>query len=316
VGVHDLLHRLKLAAHSLPSEAGLWELDGRRADGSTFPIELSAGRFELTGAEYYTLIMRDITARRKAEAEYRKHEAELAHISRVSLAGEMAAGLAHELSQPLTAITAYARGCLRLLTGSTPEPALMQEGIAEIVQQAERAGDVLSRLREFVRGGESRQTVTEVKPLIDAAVSLTRMEAMQQEVEIELRTGTELPGVLADPIQIEQVLLNLLRNAMDAMETAKTKRRSILVEACRKGSDAVEISVADSGPGVAAELVDKIFEPFVTTKPLGMGMGLSISHTIVEANGGSLRMARGTRTGAIFLFDLPIAPVETITDVG
>jgi PAS domain S-box-containing protein len=260
-GVPDLLHRLKLAAHSPASEARCWELDARRADGSTFPIEFSAGRFDLLGAKHYTVVIRDITSRRKAEARYREHEAELAHVSRVSLAGEMAAGLAHELSQPLTAITAYARGCLRLLAGSRPEPALLHEGVAEVVQQAERAGDVLDRLREFVRGGEFRRTLTEVKLLIDGAVTLTRMEAMQQEVEIEARIDPGLPAVLADRIQIEQVLLNLLRNAMDAMEAASTKRRLIVIEARRKSDHAIEISVADSGPGVAAEVTDTIFEP-------------------------------------------------------
>jgi two-component system, LuxR family, sensor kinase FixL len=312
----DLLDRLKLAARSLASEGRCWELDARRADGSAFPIELSVGRFDLRGAEHYTLVIRDITSRRKAEAQYREHQAELAHISRVSLAGEMAAGLAHELSQPLTAITAYARGCLRLLAGPVPELAVLHEGIAEVVQQSERAGDVLSRLREFVRGGEYRRTATAVRPLIDAAVSLTRMEAMQQEVEIEERIDPGLPAVLVDRVQIEQVLLNLLRNAMDAMEAANTERRSIVVEARRKGNRTVEICVADSGPGVAAEVTDTLFEPFVTTKPLGMGMGLSISRTIVEANGGSLRMARGVRSGAILIFDLPTADAAASTDAG
>src|SRR6202030_1534279 len=123
-GAPDLLYRLKLAAHSPAAEAGYWELDARRAGGRTFPIEFRAGRFDLMGKEHYTVVIRDITARRKAEARQREHQAELAHVSRVSLAGEMAAGLAHELSQPLTAITAYARGCLRLLGGSVPELAV------------------------------------------------------------------------------------------------------------------------------------------------------------------------------------------------
>jgi two-component system, LuxR family, sensor kinase FixL len=121
---------------------------------------------------------------------------------------------------------------------------------------------------------------------------------------------------LADRIQIEQVLLNLLRNAMDAMEAANTEQRSIVVEARRNGSRSVEVYVADSGPGVAAEMADTIFEPFVTTKPLGMGMGLSISHSIVESHGGSLRMARGVGSGAIFLFDLPTAEAAANTDAG
>jgi two-component system sensor kinase FixL len=312
--VPDLLHRLKFVAHSPTSEAGCWELDARRGDGSTFPIELSAGRFDLLGAEHYTIVIRDITSRRKAEARYREHQAELAHVARVSLAGEMAAGLAHELSQPLTAITAYGRGCLRLLTGPMTEPALLHEGLTEVVQQAERAGDVLDRLREFVRGGENRRALTAVEPLIDAAVSLIRMESMQQQVEIEVRMDRDLPAVLADRVQIEQVLLNLLRNAMDAMEAANSKPRSIIVEARRK--HALEISVADSGPGVAAKVTDTIFEPFITTKPLGMGMGLSISRAIIESHGGSLRMSRGIRSGAIFIFDLPTAETQASADAG
>jgi two-component system sensor kinase FixL len=315
VDAPDLLARLRRITDSPAAEAICWELDARRADGEVFPIELSVGRFDPPSApEQYTLVMRDITLRRSAEARVRKHQAELAHVSRVSLAGEMATGLAHELSQPLTAITAYVRGCLRLLAGPVPEPALLNEGLTEVVQQAERAGDVLDRLREFVRGGEYRRALTKVEPLIDAAVSLTRMDAMQQKVEIEARIDPGLPAVLADRIQIEQVLLNLLRNAMDAMEGANTESRSIAVKARRKGKHAVEISVADSGPGIADEVMDAIFEPFVTTKPLGMGMGLSISHSIVESHGGSLRVARNAPSGAIFFFDLPTAGAEAGAD--
>jgi two-component system, LuxR family, sensor kinase FixL len=312
--VPDLLHRLKLAARSPAPEAACWELDARRADGGTFPIELSAGRVDLPGGEHYTVVIRDITSRREAEARYREHQAELTHVSRVSLAGEMAAGLAHELSQPLTAITAYARGCLRLLVGAVPEPALLHEGMAEVVQQAERAGDVLDRLRDFVRGGEYRRSLTEVSPLIETTVNLIKMEAMQRKVEIETRIDSGLPAVLADRIQIEQVLLNLLKNAMDAMEGAKTKRRPIVVKARCKCKSAVEISVADCGPGVAAEVTDTIFEPFVTTKAIGMGMGLSISRSIVESHGGRLRMARNVPSGTIFFFDLPTAEAEASTD--
>jgi len=311
----DLLSRLKRAVHS-PTTAGCRELDGRRADGTTFPIELSAGRFDLLGAEHYAVVLRDITLRREAEARDRQHQAKLAHVSRVSLAGEMAAGLAHELSQPLTAIIAYARGCLRLLAGPVPEPALLHEGIDEVVQQAERAADVLDRLREFVRGGEFRRALTEIKPVIDAAVSLVHSEAMQQEVEIEAIFDSGLPVVLADPVQIEQVLLNLLRNAMDAMETANTERRSIIVEARRSGKHAIEIAVADSGPGVAPEMTDAIFEPFITTKPLGMGMGLAISRAIIESHGGNLQMARGTGSGAIFIFNLPTAEAKAGVNAG
>lgn len=314
-GVPDLLQRLELTGRSPADEPGYWELDARRADGSTFPVELSAGRFVLQAAEHYTIVIRDITSRRKAEARYREHQAELAHVSRVSLAGEMAAGLAHELSQPLTAITAYARGCLRLLARPTPELELLQEGIGEVVKQAERAGDVLDRLREFVRSGEVPRVLTEVSVLIEAAISLTRMEAMRQGVEIRARIDPSLPPVLADRIQIEQVLLNLLKNAMDAMEEANTGRRSILI-AAREVTHAVEISVADSGPGIPVEVRDSIFQPFVTTKPFGMGMGLSISRSIVESHGGKLRVMRRAPSGAVFFFALPTAEAAATIDAG
>jgi two-component system sensor kinase FixL len=136
----------------------------------------------------------------------------------------------------------------------------------EVVQQAERAGNVLDRLREFVRGGECQRAVIDMQPVIEAAIGLARIEAMQQGVEIGEHIDPGLPTVLADRIQIEQVLLNLLRNAMDAMEAANTERRSIVVEARHRRCRAVEISVTDSGPGVAAEVMDTIFQPFVTTK--------------------------------------------------
>jgi PAS domain S-box-containing protein len=313
-GMSPVFDRLMPDARPATLYEHSWDLTARRSDGSTFPIEFSAGRFEQLGSERYTVVIRDISARRKAEARVREHEAELAHVSRVSLAGEMAAGLAHELSQPLTAITAYARGCLRLLAGSVPEPAMLHEGISEVVQQAERAGDVLSRLREFVRSRDHQRALIEVGPLIESTVSLMRMEAIQRQVEIETQIDPHLPTVLADQIQIQQVLLNLLRNAIDAIDGSSTERRSIVIKARYKNRCAVEISVADSGPGIATEVTETLFDPFVTTKPLGMGMGLSISRSIVESHGGSLRMARGVPFGAIFFFDLPTA--EAATDAG
>jgi two-component system, LuxR family, sensor kinase FixL len=228
----------------------------------------------------------------------------------------MAAGFAHELSQPLTAIAAYARGCLWPLAGAEPKPALLREGLAGLVQQAERAADVLDRLREFVRGGEYRRVPTEVEPLIAAVFTLVRAEALRKGVELEARIDPGLPAVAADPVQIEQVLVNLLRNAMDAMEAANGKQRSILVGARRKRKAAVEIAVTDVGPGIAAEVSDTIFEPFVTTKPDGMGMGLSISRSIVESHGGTLQMERNTPSGAIFFFELPTVAAEAGTDAG
>jgi len=304
-GAPNQLPLMSRIVSSQSADRSAWELDARRANGQVFPIALSVGRCDLGGPEQYTLVIRDITFRRKTEARARQHQAELAHVSRVSLAGEMAGALAHELSQPLTAIAAYARGCLRLLAGRASEPATIYEGISEVVQQAERAGDVLGRLREFVRGGAWRRAFVEVGPLIDAAVSLARIEAIQNEVEIEARIDPDLPPVLADHIQIEQVLLNLLRNAIDAIAAADSPERLIVVEAHCKGGRTVQISVADSGPGVIPEVANRLFEPFMTTKPEGMGMGLSISRSIVESHGGRLQMLQRVDSGATFVFDLP-----------
>jgi PAS domain S-box-containing protein len=304
-GAPDLLARMSRMTCPQASETTTWELDARRADGLVFPIELSIGRCDPPGPEQYTLVIRDISLRRKAETRACEHQAELAHVSRVSLAGEMAAALAHELSQPLTAIAAYGRGCLRLLAGPAPAAASLREGVSEVVQQAERAGDILSRLREFVSGGVYRRALVEVPPLINAALGLARVEATQSGVEIEARIDPGLPPVFADHIQIEQVLLNLLKNAIDAIVTADSHERSILLVARRKSVGAVEISVADSGPGIADEAIGRLFEPFVTTKPNGMGMGLTISRSIIEWHGGALRMAHNKRSGVVFAFDLP-----------
>ena len=180
----------------------------------------------------------------------------------------------------------------------------------------QRAGDVLDRLREFVRGGEFRRALTAIKPLIDSAISLTRTEATQQQVEIAVKVHPGLPMILADTVQIEQVLLNLLRNAMEAMEAANTEQRLIIIEAQRNSRQAIEISVADSGPGVTAEMTKTIFEPFTTTKSFGLGMGLSISRPIIESHGGSLRMAQDVRSGAMFIFDVPTVEAEVSADAG
>jgi C4-dicarboxylate-specific signal transduction histidine kinase len=184
------------------------------------------------------------------------------------------------------------------------------------VQQAERAGDVLGRLREFVRGGEYRRVPTEVGPLIAGVFTLTRADAIRKKVEFQARIDPGLPAVMVGPVHIEQVLVNLLRNAMDAIEAANSERRLILVGARRTRQGAIEIAVTDTEPGVATEVCDTIFEPFVTTMSDGMGMGLSISRSILESHGRTLRLGRNAPSGAVFLFDLPTVEVEAGTDAG
>lgn len=310
--VDDLLpggrvfERLASMARVPPTGSAREELDARRADGSLFPVELTVGAFGEPGNEHYTLVLRDIASRREAEASQRAHQSELAHVSRLSLAGEMASALAHELNQPLTAIAACARGCLRLLRQPGFDPPLMQEGVEQIVEQAERAGDIISRLREFVATGTTQRAVVPIETIIDGAVALARIEAAQNGIEVVLRLAPDLPPVLADRVQIEQVLLNLMRNGMEAILSHAAATRTLTIEGRRASAQAIEITVADSGPGVPEELAGQLFEPFVTTKPLGMGLGLSISRSIVEAHDGRLRLVKRRGAGAAFAFELPV----------
>jgi signal transduction histidine kinase len=246
-------------------------------------------------------------ARARVEAEMRAqaHLDELAHMERVSIAGEMAAGIAHELSQPLSAIRTNGRGCLRLLTTEKPDLGMLTDQVQEIVQQAGRATDVLTRLRAFVTNRPFAREPAAVRPIVDAAIGLVAREGARASVKIETHIEPDLPAVFVDNIQIEQVLLNLLRNSIDAVVSTNPDDRLIVVTARRKSPESIEISVADTGPGIDDHVEESLFRPFATTKPRGMGMGLSISRNIVEAHGGSLRVEAGrSGCGAVFLFDL------------
>lgn len=303
--IRELIDPLPLPPASPPADSTQQEVTARHADGGSFPIELTTGPFGAPGDEHYTLVIRDITARRVAETRTRLHQSELANASRLTLAGEMASALAHELNQPLTAIAAYARGCLRLLKPSTPD--VLQEGLSEVVQQAERAADVITRLRDFVRTGSLQRRVVDPRDLVERTLALIRADAAQIGIELRSRVAAGLPPVLVDRIHIEQVILNLARNAMDAMAAPAGAPRVVLLDARQTDRHTIEITVADSGPGVPDDVVARIFHPFITTKPGGMGLGLAISHSMIEAHGGQLRLARNSGRGAVFAFDLPIA---------
>jgi len=305
----DALDQFARIAEPTSGQGTTREFVARRADGSVFPIELTVGRYANDGDLQYTLVVRDISSRREADRRAREHQAEVAYFSRLSTAGEMASALAHEMNQPLTAIVAYARGCLRLLRAPRPEPDMLHEGIGRIVEQGERAGEIINRLREFMRSGESQQTTVEVVEVIEAAAALAQVEATQNGVVIAVRLDENLPSILVDRIQIEQVLLNLLRNATEALITANCERREIVIEARRSDNDAIEITVADTGPGIAAEIEPRLFHPFVTTKDHGMGLGLSISRSIIEAHGGSLRLV-SRAAGTKFAVTLPTGESE------
>ncbi|MFD1702939.1 PAS domain S-box protein [Methylopila henanensis] len=276
---------------------------GERKDGSTFPMELAVGEMRSAGERYFTGFIRDLTERRQAEARLQEIQSELIHMSRFTALGEMASTLAHEINQPLTAITNYLKGSRRMLERMEGEQAsILRSAVDEAAEQALRAGAVIRRLREFVARGETERHIEDLPRLIEEASALALVGAKERGVRVSFRLAPAARLALADRIQIQQVLLNLIRNAVEAMERAPRRELEIATEALPDGLLAV--SVTDTGPGVAPEIAGRLFQPFVSTKDDGMGVGLSICRTIVEAHGGRLDMSSPPGGGAKFTFTL------------
>lgn len=248
---------------------------------------------------------RDVTARRQAEQRAHQHLQELAHVGRLGAMGELASGLAHELNQPLCAITSYSQASLRLL-GADADPEL-RNAMERIAANAQRAGGIIKQMRAFVRKDEQLQQPENINHLVEEVISLTRTDARHHGVQLDLQLAPGLPAVDVAAIQIQQVLVNLVRNAVEAMEEARSTRRLLSISTRRGADGMVEVCVADTGPGLPAGLVDQVFHPFVTTKVGGMGLGLSISRSIIEAHGGKLlaRERSGSGGGSEFRFSLP-----------
>jgi two-component system sensor kinase FixL len=279
---------------------------GLRKDGDTFPIELQVGEFSFSGVHYFTGFIRDLTERQETERRIQDLQAELLHASRLSVMGQMASTMAHELNQPLTAVTNYLEAGRQLLSSGTGSPERIGEMMEKAIAQAQRAGEVIRRLRGFVgKGGTERRTQS-LNQLIEEALALALVGARQRGVRTSLALDHTLPPVLVDQVQIQQVVLNLVRNAVEAMEESDRRELAIGTRAIPE-EGMVEISVADSGPGIAPELMERLFQPFVTTKPTGMGLGLSICREIVEAHQGRLTTTSAPAGGAVFCVTLPIA---------
>jgi two-component system sensor kinase FixL len=253
---------------------------------------------------------------RDSEARFRELQAKLLHVSRLSVAGEMAAALAHELNQPLAAVAGSVRAARRVLAASAPgrppPPVEVRDALDLAFEQSLRAGQIIKRLRGFVtKGGEAETRRAEDLPrLVEEAAALALVGAEAHGVAVAFCLDPALPPVLADRIQIQQVLVNLLRNAVEAMADGEgrdggRRHRELVAAAAPAGPDAVEVSVADTGPGLAPEIAERPFEPFASTKPGGMGMGLAISRGIVEAHGGRIWAEPNPGGGAVFRFTLP-----------
>lgn len=286
-------------------------LKGRTAWMETHAVPLRDAR----GAVYALLgITRDITEHKWAEEQGRRHQTELARVARLSTMGEMATGLAHELNQPLSAIANFARGCLRRLRSGDMTPAELIEPLEEVCEQAERAGEIMRHVRDFVRKSEPRMTAVDLNQVVRGVAKFTEHEARQHETVVTLQLAPQQPRVWADAIMVEQVICNLVRNAMEAMAEARTSRREILVRTVPQGERAVEVEVIDTGPGIDGAVIDQVFDQFYTTKHDGVGMGLSISRSIVESHGGSIRAESRMGGGATFRFTLRAIPVRLPRD--
>jgi two-component system sensor kinase FixL len=280
---------------------------GERKDGSTFPMELAVGEAKVGNDRLFTGFVRDLTERRTQERRMQDLQSELVHVSRLTAMGEMASSLAHELNQPLSAITSYLRGASTLLKANAVDRNRVREVLDRSADQALRAGDIIKRLREFVAKGETQQTLENPGILLEEAAALALVGAREQSVRVSLRCDRELPDILADKVQIQQVAHNLIRNAVEAMET--TSQRDLTIAVARRGEFAL-FSVADTGTGISPEIAQHLFQPFVTSKANGMGVGLSICRTIIEAHGGRITAGPNEGGGTVFEFTIPLAGVE------
>jgi len=287
---------------------------GERRDGSTFPMELAVGEMRSNNARFFTGFIRDLSERQKTEARLQELQSELVHISRLTAMGEMASALAHELNQPLSAIANYMKGSRRLLEGRTDEQTtLVRDAMDKAAEQSLRAGQIIRRLRDFVARGESERRVESVKKLIEEASALALVGAKDQGVRVLFRLDSAIDLVLADKVQIQQVLLNLMRNAIESMD--QSERRELVLAVAPAEAGTVDISVADTGSGIAEDILPHLFQPFVTSKRHGMGVGLSISRTIIEGHGGRLWADANPGGGTVFHFTLR-AVTEEDTDDG
>ncbi|WOS67158.1 oxygen sensor histidine kinase FixL (plasmid) [Sinorhizobium fredii GR64] len=277
---------------------------GRRKDGSTFPMKLAVGEMRSGGERFFTGFIRDLTEREESAARLEQIQAELARLARLKEMGEMATTLAHELNQPLSAIANYAHGCTRLLRDMDASMAIrMRDALEEVASQSLRAGQIIKHLREFVTKGEKERAPEDIRKLVEEAGALALVGSRENNV----RTVFEyLPGadmVMVDRIQVQQVLINLMRNAVEAMR--EVEHRELIVRTMPAGAGEIAVTVRDTGGGIPEEVTGELFKPFFTTKPSGMGVGLSISKRIVEAHGGEMTFSKNEAGGVTFRFTLP-----------
>ena len=285
------------------SVAGM-ESKARCKDGSEITMLMSAGLMERGDKSFMVGLSEDITGRKEAERRVLEDQATLAHLARVGSMGELASGIAHELNQPLAAISFLAEGCLWLLNSAGVKEERVTEGLRGICKEAYRAGEIIRGMRQFLRKEGPEREGVDVNEVVREAVRLLSYEARERRASVRLELG-EGCRAMADRVQVEQVVLNLLSNALESLEAAALGSRGVTVTTVVREGGRVEVAVADEGCGFAAEAADRLFDPFYTTKAEGMGMGLSLSRSIVESHGGSLWADPNEPSGAVFRFTLP-----------
>ena len=282
---------------------------GQRRDGSTFPMELSVGEARTEHSRVFTGFVRDLTRRRATEVRLEEMQAELAHASRVSAMGTMASSLAHELNQPLTAVANYVEAARDLLDVPTAENvAIVRDALGDAAIQAVRAGQIVRRLRDFIARGDTDKCVENLRGLINGANALALIGVAELGIDIRLDIDKRIEGVLVDKVQIQQVLVNLIRNAVEALTDAPVRR--LTISAILTADRMVQVSVVDTGPGLDPEVESDLFRPFVSTKDDGMGLGLSICQTIIEAHDGKIWLDKPNEGGTAFRFTLAAAGEE------
>ena len=288
-----------------------------KKNGASFPVEYASSPIkDYKGNTVGSVVVfRDISERKKAEEEARQHQLDLAHVARLSTLGEMASGIAHELNQPLTAIATNAQASIRMIEGGSSNPDRLVDTLERIGSQAERAGEIIRHLRQLVRKEQPELSRVNINDVVNEVVVLLKPEARKANVTIRLELDAEIGEVLAQHVQIDQVILNLARNAIEAMSENTKTPRALVIKTARTDNGNVAVTVADTGPGLSAQVKDQVFDPFVTTKPNGMGLGLSISQSIIEAHKGQLYLDSVEGYGAVFRFLLPMNRGDSDSDV-
>jgi PAS domain S-box-containing protein len=299
--VKDAFDRAARDGHDFELEHRLLMPDGsvRFIRSATRAVRDESGGIEFVGA------VMDVTERTHAEEALQKAQGELAHVTRVMTMGELAASIAHEINQPLAAIAANAEACLNWLARTTPRLEEARESVSAIVRDGNRAGDIIRRIRALTHKAGTQKAPVDLNDAIREVIALAGSEARRHGVTLRTDLADELPPVVGDRIQLQQVILNLVINGVEAMSVVADRPRHLRVGSRRHESDQVLVAVRDSGIGIERQSVDKIFESFYTTKPQGMGMGLAISRSIVENHGGTLRAVCNDGPGMTFELALP-----------